>query len=227
MAYTRAQVRDLIRQRCAIENTTAQVDAELNNHINDATSYSHDFLIATLGEGYSNSSIQIVTIAGVNSYSVIASDFYRPIGVRLLYDDLSVPLSRMNLSDRVVQTTAESWGPGSLPHYAVIMQNDGTFSVSFDPPPDTQHVTQLDYHPVAPTYSSDSAVVALPHPDLLITEACIRVKVKEERDASFFLSEREAIQRRIESWVGTIDMGEPERTRVPRRGWRSRRDRLF
>lgn len=228
MAYTRGQVRDLVRQRCAIENTTAQVDAELNNHINDAVAYVHDFLIGTLGEHYSISATTVTTVAGTDAYTITPTDFYRSVGVRVPFNERSIPIPRLSITSQVRHVNGQSWGPGSLPRYTLITQADGTNTIAFDPPPDAVHVVTIDYHPKAPVYTSDANVVNVPYSDLVVIEACIRVKVKEDRDPSYFLAERAAIQKRIEDWVGSLDMGEPATTQLPRHLHRGRRDdRLF
>lgn len=231
MAYTRAQVATLIRQRCDIENTTAQVDSEINNHINDAAAYVHDFLIGTLGERYAVAVDGFPTIAGAEQYSLtsFAGDFYRLLSMRLEIDDESFPLESFSELDTVLRLSGQPWGSGYLPRYRVQQDIDGIYKVSFDPPPDAVHTIGFRYHTTAPTYSSDAAVVAIPNVDLLITEACIRVKMKEERDASLFLNERAAIQKRIEDWVGSIDNGNVRQTLIIPRNRRAaaRRGRLF
>ena len=231
MAYTRAQIRTLIQQRCDIENTTAQVTSELNNHINDAAAYTHDFLIGTLGERYAVGTDGFLTTAGVSEYNLSSStaDFYRLLGFRLAFDDESFPLDAYSDLDSVLRTSATSWGIGYLPRYRLQQGADGVYKVTFDPPPDAIHTVTVRYHTTPPTYTSDSDTVAIPYPDLLIAEACMRVKLKEERDGSAFERERAMIQKRIEDWVGSLDSSNVSQTLViPRRRYHTaRRGRLF
>ena len=231
MPYTRAQVRTLIQQRCDIENTTAQVATELNNHINDAAAYTHDFLIGVYGEKYAVATDGFLTSSGVSDYNLTTStpDFYRLLGFRVAFDDESFPLDAYSDLDRVLRTTATSWGPGYLPQYTIRQGADGVYGVTFDPPPDAVHTVTVRYHTTAPSYATDMASVAIPHPDLLIADACIRVKTKEERDASRFLEERALIQKRIEDWVGSLDNANVGQTLVVprRRHLASRRGRIF
>lgn len=227
MSYTRTQVRGLIRQRCGIENTTAQVDSEINDHINDATAYAHDFYIGTYGDKYAIENTSVTTSSGTSSYTIAAADFYQPVAVMLVYEDEWLPLYPLGRAGRGRQTTAQPWGPGLTPQYSITRQLDGTYDILFDPPPDAAETIKIDYHPVAPTYTSDSDSVTIPHVDLVVVEACRRVKDKEDRDPSTFIAERDAIQKRIEDWVGSIDDGIPDRTQVPMRRPRRLRDRLF
>lgn len=232
MAYTVAQVKTLIRRRCDIENSTQQLDAELLQHINDAAAYVHDFLIATWGSSYSVTSGSISTVAGTSSYSLAAlTDFYLPFAVKATIDNFEYPLASFSLVDSVTRTQAESWGAGYLPRYALAINANGSRNLIFDPAPDTVVSVAILYHPVAPTYTLDADVINLPFIDLLVMEACIRVKDKEERDAARFMTERQLIQKRIEDWVGSLDMGEPKMTLRAKKGgrsyWKLSNGRLF
>lgn len=212
MTYTRLQVRDLIKQRCNIENTTVQQNAELDNHINDSASYVHDFLISTWGERYARKASLVSIVSGTSEYTIGATDFYRPIRVNLLFNDINYPLRTFSAMDFIQSNQTQSWDPLWLPRYSLNIGADGTNKIEFTPIPDTSHSVTLVYHPTAPTYSSDSSQVKIPHVNLLIIEACIRVKDKDERDASRFMQERALIQKRIEDWDGSADAGNVEET---------------
>lgn len=231
MAYTRAQIRTLIQQRCDIENTTAQGTAELNNHINDAAAYVHDFLIGTLGDKYGVATDGFITTSGTATYdlSLAIGDLYIPLAFRLSFDDESFPLDAYSDMDRILRPTATSWGPSALPQYRVTRSAENEYEVTFDPAPAAVHTVTVRYHTIAPEYVADGQLVGIPHHDLLIAEACIRVKQKEERDASSFKEERAMIQKRIEDWVGAVDMGNvPQTLVIPRRrSYVGRRGRIF
>lgn len=241
MTYTRGQVRDLVIQACDLENTSVQTNAELNRHINDAARYVHDFLISTLGYRYSVNEATATTASGTNVYDISATgdfedslgnkitDFYRPVGVRVTFDDLSYPLGTFSGIDEVRRTSSTAWGPGYMPRYTFEQVSEAAWKIRFEPTPDAAHVVTVRYHPTAPQYSSDSDSVLLPFVDLLVYEAARRVQMKNQRDASSLLSERDAIQKRIEDWASPIDQANPETTlrlRQPRSTW-TRRDRLF
>ena len=233
MAYTRAQGRSLIQQRCDIENATHQQNSEFNNHINDAARYVHDFLISTYGSRYSIAFEGFDTVADQSTYDLATlsspiTDVYRIVQVRLNIDDISYPLGSTNL-DGPRYTSSQSWGPGFLPEFMPILQADSTTGILFYPTPDAAHSIQLRYHPIAPEYTSDSDLITMPHTDLLIIEACIRAKDKEERDASRFMQERNLIQKRIEDWASPIDQANPHVTQQAPKGGRAlwRRERLF
>jgi hypothetical protein len=231
MAYTLGQLVTLVRQRCDLENTTAQQDAEIKNHLNDAVSVVHDYLIATLKERYAVKSAIFNTVAGSRTYSLTASipDIYRPVAVRVPFDNLSLPLDSFNPIDRIKVSTGLSWGPGALPRYAWVQNPDSTWVIEFDPPPDTIVTITLQYHPTAPTFTGNSTPVTIPYPDLVVVEAALRMKDKEDRDPQRLMAERELIKKRIEDWVGSLDMGATtmQTMRVRRQLSLGRRDRAF
>lgn len=239
MAYTRAQVRSLVQQRCDIENATHQQNSEFNNHLNDAARYVHDFLISTYGNRYALKTEQFLTTAGVSDYHLetvtgvvtgnLINDCYRVASVKLRVDDIDYPLGSYEDMDGPRYNSSQSWGPGYLPEYLVHYDLDSTSDIIFSPKPDAAYTILLQYHPVAPEYTSDSAVVSLPHTDLLIIEACIRAKDKEERDASRFMQERALIEKRIEDRASPVDHANPPQTIRAAGGGRAiwRRERVF
>lgn len=231
MAYTRQQVRDLVKRRCDMENTTAQTNAEINDHINDAAAYVHDFLISTWGARYSRKTHVVATIANTRAYALTAvTDFYKPIRTSLVLDDTGYPLAPYSPEDRVSHQTAMSWGPGNLPQYDIRQDADGTFTLEFDPIPDAIHSVAILYHPTAPVYTSDSDSVNIPHVDLLVVEAARRVMFKNQRPTNEYVEDRAMIQKRIEDWAGSVDMGNTWVTMIAPRGGRAvwRRDgRIF
>lgn len=211
--YTRAQIRELIRQRTHTEESDAISDAEINNHINDSASYVHDFLIQTLGASYAMSVDDITTVAGTSVYALnsLSPAFYRPFRASLTFDGMSYPLGNWSPVDEIIYTSGISWGPGSLPRVHYNLAIDSIPSVSFNVAPDAAVTVTFLYHCVAPTYDDDADDIEIPYPDLLIAQACHRVKQHEERDNPFVL-ECAQIQKRIEDWVGTMDKGNPKGT---------------
>jgi hypothetical protein len=213
VAYTRLQVRNQIKQRCNLENTSAQQNSEIDTHINDAASYTHDFLIGAWGERYSRQATVFPTVAGTALYTLAATNFYKPIRVVATFDNVLYPLKPYSIMEKIVSMTPRSWDPRWLPEYALnIAAADGTNKIEFYPFPDTVYVVAIEFHPTAPTYSLDADLIKIPHVDLLVMEACIRVKDKDERESSRFMQERALIQKRIEDWVGSADLGNVDGT---------------
>lgn len=213
MAYTREQFRNLIRQRTHTEESDAISDEEINNHINDAALYDHDFLIQTLGSSYAMSVDDITTTAGVSVYALngLTPAFYRPFSARLAFDGLTYSLGAWSPVDEVIYTTGLSWGPGSLPRVHYNLAVDSVPAVSFNIAPDSAVTVTFLYHRTAPEYTLDTDTIDIPYPDLVLAQACHRVKQHEERDNPF-LQECAMIEKRIQDWVGTMDKGNPKGT---------------
>lgn len=213
MAYTRAQTRTLIRQRTHTEESDAIGDTEIDNHINDSALYVHDFLIQTLGASYAMSEGTLTTATGITTYALnsLTPGFYRPFAARLTFDGRSYPLGAFSPVDEALYTSGLSWGPGSLPRVHYNLAVNSIPSVVFNIAPDTAVDVTFQYHRTAPSYAIDSDLVEIPYPDLLLAQACHRVKQHEERDNPF-VQECMLIQKRIEDWVGTMDKGNPKGT---------------
>lgn len=211
--YTRAQFRTLIRQRTHTEESDSIGNDEINNHINDSASYTHDFLIQTLGANYGLDSDTLTTVAGTSDYALtsLTPAFYRPVRAEIDFDGLKYPLGSFSPVDAIHTSTGTSWSPGCLPRVCYFISSGSEPIVTFDPTPDSAVDVTFLYHVVAPTFNSDSDDIDIPYPDLVLAQACHRVKQHEERDNPF-AQECAMIEKRIKDWVGTVDKGNPKGT---------------
>lgn len=223
MVYQRVNVKQIIRQRCDLENTTFETDVELDRLINDCASVLHDLLISCGGSNYAIETNSIVTTAGVANYTVSALalgvppanrivGFYIPVRVSVKYDSIDYPLSRFEREGIIMNGASSSWGPGFLPRYSLDLGSDSLWRITFDPAPDSAVNVYFTYHTTPPEYGTDADLVVIPFLDYLIVEACIRVKDKEDRDTLRLERERAAIQKRIEDWGAKFDQANPART---------------
>lgn len=210
--YQRVQLKQIIRQRCDLENTTFETEVELDRHINDCAAQLHDLLISCAGSNYSTSSTTVTTAAGTTSYAIAAADFYRPIRVSITFDNYDYPLQRYEPEGIVIRNAQSSWGSDALPRYSVVMDSSSAWSISFDPIPDSVKTVNIKYHTTAPVYVNDTDVIAIPYVDYIVVEAAIRIKDKEDRDTTRLERERAMIQKRIEDWGATFDRAQPFRT---------------
>lgn len=222
---TRAEVRTLIRRRCDLENTTDQVDAEIDIHINDSARVLHDLLIAIAGPIYNRVKGSFTTVAGTAAYALASiPDFYKPIRVSIPYNGRDYPLGSYSEEGDIKETLSSPWAPGCWPRYCLAFDKDSTLGIEFDKPADMVRTVNLAYHSLAPTYATDGANVTIPFVDYLVMEACVRVKDKEERERSHFERERESIKERITNWGATFDQasawGTIDVSHQQRRSWR-------
>jgi hypothetical protein len=229
--YSRAKLKQIIRQRCDLENTVFESELELENHINDSAAVLHDLLISAAETSYAVERASFATTAGSSTYTIAASNFYRLVRIGWTIDDLEYPLSSYEEADIIFQSSSSnSWGPGCLPRYELSLSSDSVWRVRFDPPPDTVTTISLVYHTAPPEYTDDSDTVSIPFADYLVVEACIRIKDKEDRDTTRLERERAMIQKRIEDWGATFDRANPHRTIEAPQPWRTtnwRSGRLF
>ncbi|MDE2104964.1 MAG: hypothetical protein KGL39_47440 [Patescibacteria group bacterium] len=231
MAYTRGEIKRIIRQRADLENTTAQVDSELDDHINDSAAVLHDLLISCAGNVYARETGTFNTAINVSIYDQTSNpNIYKLIRVSTPFDDLSYPLARFEKEGIISKNIQTSWGPGYLPRYSADIMPTGIWRIEFEPPPDRVTSVELTYHPFPPVYTSDSDVIAIPYSDYIVIESVLRMKDKEDRDTLRIERERAAIQKRIEDWGANFDQANPQRTldspsRYSRAIWR--RERIF
>jgi len=232
VAYSRAQLKQQIRQRCDLENTFFEGDVELEGHINDSAAVLHDLLISAANTNYAIERATFSTVAGTSTYTIPTSNFYRLVRMGWAIDDLEYPLSPFEEADVIIQSASagQGWGPGCLPRYELSLSADSIWRIRFDPPPDTVTTINLVYHTVPPTYDDDADPVSIPFADYIVVESCIRIKDKEDRDTGRMERERAMIQRRIEDWGATFDRANPHRTIDAPQPWRTanyRTGRLF
>ncbi len=236
MPITREELRNLIHQRCDIENSGFETDAETNHHINFAVSVVHDYLITTFENSYAVKSILITTVAGTSGYD-LGSDFHRPISISMEIDGFYVPLNRFEDADVILVSTPESWGIGNMPEYTLVDTSFSTatynnWGIQFNPPPDSVKNVLVKYHQTAPEFDNDTDEIFYQRNviDLIIIEACLRIKDKEEREVTRLMQERSKIEERIKDWASPIDRLNPHGTIdiYNRTGWFDwRHKRLF
>lgn len=213
MAINRGQLRTLIHQRCDIENSSFETDTETDYHINFAVAATHDYLIATFGSKYNTKGGNLATVAGTATYD-LPDDFYRPVSIGLGVEDFYVPLNSFDDADVLLTTLSESWGIGNMPEYTITTGDENNWGIYFNPPPDAIHDILLRYHPIPPEYTLDADAVDFPLTiiDLIIVEASLRIKDKEEREVSRLMQERAKIEDRIKDWASPVDRINPHGT---------------
>lgn len=232
MVYSRAQMKEIIRQRCDLSITTFETDGELEIHINDSAAALHDLLISAADGSYAIERAAFATTVGTAIYTIAASNFYRLVRIGIDLDGYEYPLATFEESDVVIRSAGlgYGWGPGCLPRYELSLSSDSVWRIRFDPPPDLVTNINLVYHTQPPTYTDDSDSILIPYADYIVVEACLRIKDKEDRDTQRLERERAMIQKRIEDWGATFDRANPHRTIDAPQPWRTadwRSGRLF
>ena len=205
MAYDRAELRTLIRQRADMENSTFIGDTELNNYIQDSVRALHDKLIAACGQQFGWAVQTIATTAGDDEYS-LANDFYRLLRVDILDGDYSYPLERWDPSEIVRDTAQRNWLSEARPRYRMRLPPG---EIVFIPPPDGVYTIEVHYHIAAPTLDDDTDDTAGIFDEWIILDGAIKCRTKEETDVGQLQSERAIFEQRIDAWARQFDHYKP------------------
>lgn len=213
MAYQRIQFKQIIRQRCDLENTTFETEVELDRLINDCVVELHDLLISCAGSNYSKATGSITTTVGVADYQIAAADFYRPIRISTSFDSFDYPLHRFETEGVISNSSSNSWGPDILPRYSMYLDSASVWHISFNPPPDRITTVNLTYHTTPPVYVNDTDVISIPYAAAYIPlAAALVIKDKEDRDSLTVERKLESVRKKIEDWGATFDRAQPFQT---------------
>jgi len=150
------------------------------------------------------------TTAGVNSVTVfdVATDGYNAL--RVLRIDLTlpggdrVPLRQVNMASDTFSSASESWRGGELPRYSLYRSEtdiERIWGVRFFPTPDAAY-TLTFYGYAEPAYDETPAantpeIYTAGYDEYVILDVIIKVRVKQEADASQPIMQKEALRQRI------------------------------
>jgi len=156
-------------------------------------------------------------VAAVSPVFVVATDGYnahRILRVGLtLPDGDEVPLQQANLRNDIIPGSAQRWSAANLPKYLLHRAEtdvERAWVCSFYPVPDAAYTVTF-YGSVEPAYTS-SPDAGLPEIDTLgydeyiILDVIIKVRVKQEADASQPMMQKEAYRQRIVSECTPFDL---------------------
>ena len=214
MAYappTIAALKATIKQRLDMEQS-AYIDDASNGEMDDMIRGSQLELWELLG---SLNAIPVITAArtttaGVNALTVfdVATDGYNAL--RVLRVELAlptgerVPLRQINLASDPIASDAESWTSGNLPRYSLFRTETDTerqWGVRFFPAPDAAY--SLGFYGYAEPAYTESPDAGAPeintagYDEYIILDVLIKVRVKQEADASQPMMQKEAYKQRI------------------------------
>lgn len=228
MAYTRAEFRDIIRQRLGWPTTDNFVaDTEINNYLKDSARELWALLstIRRAGSwGYTEAAI--TTVPGQSAYALPA-DFGRLIAVRLLYSNTLVPLKRRDAVTDVQRVLLpQSWTPGNVT-FNLSGIFSGDYILQFDPPPSGAFTFDVAYIVAAPLFPSDTDVSWMNEDEYLIIDVMIKLLQKEESDVSALVAQKAMFRQRLELEAVEFDSGEAPTVADVRRGDYDTREHWF
>jgi len=216
--YQRSQLRDAVRRRADIENSTFITDAELDLMLEDSHIELYQFLVSLNGETHYSTTNTLSTVAGTPNYSVPADEDARPYlritRVHTVFDGIQVPMRRFQLGDEVLDTTAHAWDRGVDLKYCLI----GKEQILFHPEPDAVHVVTFYGVPLPLFAAGDTAEPEFvpPWEEYMIIDCAIKCRVKEESDVAPLMAMKDGMIERIKAWEGPRDAASPQLIRDSR-----------
>jgi hypothetical protein len=192
-------------------NSASPVTARCNEYINNAIAELHDILIGTF-EDYYLTLQTISVVAGTSSYALPA-DFYKALKVFGVNGSERYRLQRYQLDE------AESFQDSLAPlardvsdlSYRIMGAN-----IRFLPTPNVGGSVELWYAPAATKLVGESDTLTVYAPvgwweEFVALAAAIRLRVREESDASQLMALMAQLRQRIVSSAEERDSGEPQR----------------
>lgn len=211
MAYTRAQFRDLIRQRLGWSATdTFVTDAELNNYINDGLSELHAFLVTVFRPGQWGTSTTTVTVpAGFNIVPLTSvPTFARLINVAMLYGGYQYPLQPGDPVVDIQSTMSTSWTPWNVHYYLRIDgTSSSTMALLFNRPTTVNQDLSVTYLQAAPVFAADGDTSWMGYDEYVVLDAMVKCRRKEEDDASDVERQKDVFEQRVRMHAEPLDMG--------------------
>lgn len=230
MAYTRVQLRDLIRQQLGWSATdTFVTDAELNNYIAGSLAELHSLLATAYRPGQWGLATAVVsTIAGVPALALGVADFGRLLSVRMTYANELVPILSFDVTIDPMTTLQKSWTPDSF-RYALSHAGESASSLVFDSAPAAVYSLLITYVRCAPSLSADGQSSWMGWDDYVIFDCVAKCLRKEEADDRPSVAAKEAFAARIRAQAEPLDLGQAatvqdlrgreENTGAPGYGW--------
>lgn len=214
MAYTRAQLRDIIRQRLGWSATdTFVTDAELNNYVVDSLSELHSLLVSVYRSGQWGTIRAGLTVpANTTDVQVLFGDFGRLIKVTLVNGQYDVPLMPGDYTIDLTRRDAVAWTPWNIRYFlsfagGTTPTNGGTPYLKFSRPPTVDTDVLVTYVKLAPVLANDTDPNWMGWDEYVILDCMIKCRNKEEADPSASAQAKAAIEQRIRMQADPLDMG--------------------
>lgn len=212
---TLSDLRTRVREAADVVGSTYISDAELDRKINDAIDQYWNKITAT-DEDYTNSSSNISVTSSTN-YASLPATFFKLRGVDDLRDPsypmTVLPFNFAERNDHRHVAIARLDYLFSPVRYRIIGDN-----IYFEPKDQCAGTYKLWFVPVATTLVNGADTINLNgwH-ELVVTEAAIRIKGKEESDATTLFSIRATLLADIEAVINSRDRGMPRTVSKVRR----------
>ena len=193
------------KRRADMENSSFVSDSEWLTMINASCGEFYDLLISNFEQDYVLSTQSVSVVAGTDTYA-LASDFYKLLGVDVLYGSDYYPVKRFQFRHRHKPSSSASSGRN-------LQYRLRGSTIWFAPVPATTETIRIYYVPLFTALSVDADTFEFHGAgweEYVIVDAAIKALRKEESDTSFLISEKLALRQRIEEAAPTRESNEPE-----------------
>jgi len=209
MAITLAELREQSRQRADQENSEFVTDSELNSYINNSIAELQDILIQAYGSDYYLEEFNFTTVNGQAAYD-LPDNFYKLLGVDARLNGQNYfTLKKFTFNER---NRFDDFGVWDVFGFSSVRYRVMGSQIRFNPIPDNTTDIRIWYIPVATKLVDDTDELNdfNAFSEYVITDAAIKMMVKEESDPSALIAQKAALKRRIEEVANNRDASNPE-----------------
>lgn len=207
MAYTRAQLRDLIRQRMGWPVAdTFVTDSELNKYIADSARELHSLLVGLYPAGHFGMLITTFpTVIGSSLYP-LPNDFGRLVSARLLVSNTLVPIEPFDMTVDLLILDNRSYDYARV-KYVLDKGIDTLTQLQLYPPPAAIYTIYVFYVQRFPAFAADDEASWMGEDEYIVLDCCLKCSAKQEQDGSSFLRQKTEYQTRLEQQTTPLDLG--------------------
>lgn len=227
-AVALSTLRDRVRKRADMEAATARFpDSEVTAMINDSICRFYNLLVAARGMDYYENNSTVIT-DGINTLYPLPADFYELLAAEVAIGNgdntiALMPYNRLEHAELVSSTPGWSGEPFA---YRIRASN-----IDFLPLPVSGLKITLFYIPAPPTLVNDSDTIdgIAGWEEIIILDAAIKLKRKDDLDASDLERDRALVVEEVKGLSAKRDVSQPGRVSDVRRrwpGWAWRRRRI-
>jgi hypothetical protein len=205
--FTLAQVREKVRERADMQNSTFVTDSELTGYINSSYAELYDLIIDRHGEDYYISFQDFAAGSGQSEFS-LPGDFYKLRGVDLDPNTgQTITLKRFQFQER-----------NRFNNLNVIFDGEARYSLRGNnlvliPALNSTRNVRLWYvpKPIELISNNDTLDGINGWEEYVVVDAAIKCRVKEESDIQELLIAKQSLEMRINKMADSRDANEPVR----------------
>lgn len=191
-------------------------DAELKDMIAESMHELHDLLISVHQGEFEVGTVTVATVADTEQYDLGSGNkgtlIYKLLRVSVDFDNVSIPMRRMDIETSIMDSSSYSWSQGSDLRYRFthggVSSGVGPY-INFHPTPDAAHVVKIMYNRTPLTLSLSTDTNTTGHDEYLTLDCCIKLAQMEESDPSGWMAQKSAYRERLENLAPPMDPGNP------------------